>query len=162
MFQSELYPNEPEPQIMEYKTQQNKLFPSLARIFAFHFTAKSLREAYHFTQESIEEMGKNEESSDEGEEKKCEKVNEALEKADFALAELHMLSCGLKALFTQEVADSIDTLRRACGGHGFMSCSNLPRLFGLATAACTYEGENTVMQLQVGYKNSNKCHLKLN
>ena len=30
-----------------------------------------------------------------------------------------------------------------------MSSSNLPRLWGLVTAACTYEGENTVLQLQV-------------
>ena len=136
---------------MEYKTQQNKLFPSLARVFAFAFTFRTLTEAYHFTQESIEELEQSLASS-----KKIDangkNLTEALEKADFALAELHMLSCGLKAFITQEVANSIDTLRRACGGHGFMSCSNLPRLFGLATAACTYEGENTVLQLQVCFK----------
>ena len=142
LFQSELYPGEPEPQIIEYKTQQHKLFPALAKVFAFHFTSKSLLNAYHFVQESIEEL-QNSSSNAEN--------NEALEKSDFALAELHTLSCGLKALITEEVASSIDTLRRACGGHGYMSCSNLPRLFGLATAACTYEGENTVMQLQVIY-----------
>jgi hypothetical protein len=27
--------------------------------------------------------------------------------------------------------------------------SGLPRIFGLVTAACTYEGENTVLQLQI-------------
>ena len=135
---------------MEYKTQQNKLFPSLARVFAFAFTVRSLRESYHFTQESIEELEKSLADSTKKEEgENGNNLNEALEKADFALAELHMLSCGLKAFITQEVANSIDTLRRSCGGHGFMSCSNLPRLFGMATAACTYEGENTVLQLQV-------------
>ena len=137
---------------MEYKTQQNKLFPSLARVFAFAFTVRSLREAYYFTQESIEEMEKSLAASKENEQDgNGNSLNEALAKADFALAELHMLSCGLKAFITQEVANSIDVLRRSCGGHGFMSCSNLPRLFGLATAACTYEGENTVLQLQVRY-----------
>jgi len=65
------------------------------------------------------------------------------------LPELHSLSCGLKALVTQESADAVDVLRRACGGLGFMSSSNLPRLWGLVTAACTYEGENTVLWLQV-------------
>ena len=139
-----MYKGEPEPKIIEYKTQQNKLFPSLARVFAFSFTVQYLKEAYHYTQEAIEDMQQN--LGEEGD----SETKEGLEKADFALAELHMLSCGLKAFITQEVADSIDTLRRACGGHGFMSCSNLPRLFGLATAACTYEGENTVLQLQVG------------
>ena len=116
----------------------------MARVFAFSFTVQYLKEAYHYTQEAIEDMQQN--LGEEGD----SETKEGLEKADFALAELHMLSCGLKAFITQEVADSIDTLRRACGGHGFMSCSNLPRLFGLATAACTYEGENTVLQLQVG------------
>ena len=76
------------------------------------------------------------------------------------LPELHALACGLKALVTQEVAEAIDVLRRACGGHGFMASSNLPRLWGLVTAACTYEGENTVLQLQVnqlrGFKKSFK------
>ena len=67
------------------------------------------------------------------------------------LPELHALACGLKALVTQEVAEAIDVLRRACGGHGFMASSNLPRLWGLVTAACTYEGENTVLQLQVNH-----------
>ncbi len=50
---------------------------------------------------------------------------------------------------TSEAASSIDLVRRSCGGHGFMASSNLPRLWGLVTAACTYEGENTVMWLQV-------------
>ena len=116
----------------------------MARVFAFNFAVQYLKEAYHYTQEAVEDMQQN--LGEEGD----SETNEGLEKADFALAELHMLSCGLKSFITQEVADSIDTLRRACGGHGFMSCSNLPRLFGLATAACTYEGENTVLQLQVG------------
>ena len=35
-----------------------------------------------------------------------------------------------------------------------MSCSNMPRLWGLVTAAATYEGENTVLQLQVCGKKS--------
>jgi acyl-CoA oxidase len=29
-----------------------------------------------------------------------------------------------------------------------MTCSNFPTLYGNTTAACTYEGENTVMLLQ--------------
>ena len=97
---------------MEYKTQQNKLFPSLARVFAFAFTVRSLREAYDFTQESIEELEQSLASSTKNERGENDSnLNEALEKADFALAELHMLSCGLKAFITQEVANSIDTCK---------------------------------------------------
>ena len=36
----------------------------------------------------------------------------------------------------------------SCGGHGYMDASNLPATYGFATAACTYEGENTVLLLQ--------------
>lgn len=59
-------------------------------------------------------------------------------------SELHCLSSGLKSLVSQEAADGIDVMRRGCGGHGFLASSNMPRLWGLVTAACTYEGENTV------------------
>ena len=65
------------------------------------------------------------------------------------LPELHALSCSIKVLVTSESAKAADQLRRACGGHGFMSSSNLPGIFGLITAACTYEGENTVLLLQI-------------
>lgn len=110
---------------MEYQTQQFKLFPAMSMCFAFNFANTRL---WHYYEENLQK----------------------LEQGDYELLpELHALSCGMKALVTQEVADTIDVLRRACGGHGFMSSSNLPRLWGLATAACTYEGENTVLQLQV-------------
>ena len=51
------------------------------------------------------------------------------------LPELHALRCGLKVLLTQESADTIDILRRSCGGHGFMSSSNLPRYLALTATA---------------------------
>ena len=131
--QSELYPGEPEAQIISYKTQQEKLFVPLAKVFGFHFSAEMLLEAYHMAQDLMVEIDD----------------QESLAKADAIAAELHQLSCGLKALVTAEVTESVDLLRRSCGGHGYMACSNFPRLFGLATAAMTYEGENTVLQLQV-------------
>ena len=36
----------PEPLIIEYQAQQNKLFPPLAATFAFHFAAKQLMALY--------------------------------------------------------------------------------------------------------------------
>lgn len=132
--QSELYPGEAEPQIIDYQTQQAKLFPALALAFGFHFTSQTLWTSYNDAQQEMESDNNFD-----------------------LLPELHALSCGLKALVTQEVADTIDVLRRSCGGHGFMSGSNLPRLWGLVTASCTYEGENTVLQLQVA-RYLYKCH----
>lgn len=49
---------------------------------------------------------------------------------------------------TADCALAIETLRLACGGHGYMTASNLPSTYGLVTAMCTYEGENTVLLLQ--------------
>ena len=80
------------------------------------------------------------------------------------------MSCAMKALSTSETANFIETLRQSCGGHGYMGIgilvkvmkalrfhqtifsivsSGFPRLYGLATASETYEGENTVLWLQV-------------
>ena len=39
--------------------------------------------------------------------------------------------------------------RRACGGHGYSKLSGLPSLVTRVTASCTYEGENTVLYLQM-------------
>ena len=43
----------------------------------------------------------------------------------------------------------METLRQSCGGHGYMASSNFPRIYGTVTAGETYEGENTVLWLQV-------------
>lgn len=49
---------------------------------------------------------------------------------------------------TADAARGVEICRLACGGHGYMTCSNLPNTYGLVTAMCTYEGENTVLLLQ--------------
>jgi len=42
----------------------------------------------------------------------------------------------------------IEQCRLACGGHGYSLASGLPKIYVQTTAACTYEGENTVLFLQ--------------
>jgi hypothetical protein len=37
----------------------------------------------------------------------------------------------------------------SCGGHGYSQASGLPLLYANIVGSCTYEGENTVMMLQV-------------
>lgn len=123
--QSELKPGAAEPQIMDYQAQQDKLFPPLASVFGFNFAAQHVANLY-------------------------QTASERIEKGDLQLLpDLHGLSCALKALCTSETANFVDVLRRSCGGHGFMQASNFPRLFAMVTASETYEGENTVLWLQV-------------
>ncbi|KAM3845671.1 peroxisomal acyl-coenzyme A oxidase 1 isoform 1-T1 [Vipera latastei] len=122
--QSELKPGEPEPQILDYQTQQYKLFPLLATAYAFHFVGSYMRDTYHRISGNIQDGDLSE------------------------LPELHALSAGLKAFSSWTANAGIEECRMACGGHGYSRCSGLPDIYVNFTPACTYEGENTVMMLQ--------------
>lgn len=61
---------------------------------------------------------------------------------------MHALACCLKAVASADASAAVEQLRLSCGGHGYMDASNLPTTYGLVTAVCTYEGENTVLLLQ--------------
>ncbi|XP_067353702.1 peroxisomal acyl-coenzyme A oxidase 1 isoform X1 [Channa argus] len=122
--QSEIRPGEPEPQILDYQTQQYKLFPLLAMAYAFQFVGQYISETYH-------------------------RISEDINHGDFnELPELHALSAGLKAFTTWAVNGGIEVCRMSCGGHGYSRSSALPDLYVEFTPTCTYEGENTVMMLQ--------------
>uniref|UniRef100_A0AAY4A7W1 Acyl-coenzyme A oxidase n=1 Tax=Denticeps clupeoides TaxID=299321 RepID=A0AAY4A7W1_9TELE len=122
--QSELRPGEPEPQILDYQTQQHKLFPLLATAYAFHFVGQYMKSTYH-------------------------RITSDINQGDFSeLPELHALSAGLKAFTTWVATAGIEVCRMACGGHGYSRCSSLPDIYVTFTPTCTYEGENTVMMLQ--------------
>uniref|UniRef100_A0A665XAA0 Acyl-coenzyme A oxidase n=1 Tax=Echeneis naucrates TaxID=173247 RepID=A0A665XAA0_ECHNA len=122
--QSELRPGSPEPQILDYQTQQYKLFPLLATAYAFIFVGQYMRKTYH-------------------------RITGDINQGDFSeLPELHALSAGLKAFTTWAANSGIEVCRMSCGGHGYSRSSALPDIYVNFTPACTYEGENTVMMLQ--------------
>ncbi|XP_070828845.1 peroxisomal acyl-coenzyme A oxidase 1 isoform X2 [Chaetodon trifascialis] len=122
--QSEIRLGEPEPQILDYQTQQHKLFPLLATTYAFNFIAQYMNHTY-----------------------KC--INQDINNGDFSqLPELHALSAGLKAFTSWAANTGIEVCRMACGGHGYSCSSALPGIYVEFTPSCTYEGENTVMMLQ--------------
>ncbi|XP_033300343.1 probable peroxisomal acyl-coenzyme A oxidase 1 [Bombus bifarius] len=122
--QGQINPEQPEVQILDYVTQQYKIFPHIATCFAIKVTASWVWDMYNTVQSQLHQ-------------------------ADYEkLPELHSLSCCLKAVVSADTAAGIEQLRLSCGGHGYMTASNLPGLYGLATAVCTYEGENTVLLLQ--------------
>ncbi|GKB57548.1 peroxisomal acyl-coenzyme A oxidase 1, partial [Tanacetum coccineum] len=77
-------------------------------------------------------------------------VKQKLEAKDFStLPEAHACTAGLKSLTTAATADGIEECRKLCGGHGYLINSGLPELFAYYVPACTYEGENVVMMLQI-------------
>lgn len=118
--------SEPEPQIIDHVTQQLKLFPEIAIAVANRLAADILWELYDQTTADIKAGIYN------------------------RLPEMHALSCIMKVIATHESSTGIERLRLACGGHGYMSAARLGDLYFATTAACTYEGENTVLLLQVG------------
>ncbi|KAM9597480.1 peroxisomal acyl-coenzyme A oxidase 1 isoform 3-T4 [Trichechus inunguis] len=122
--QSEIKPDEPEPQILDFQTQQYKLFPLLANAYAFQFVGAYMKETYY-------------------------RINEDIDRGDLSeLPELHALTAGLKAFTSWTTNAGIEACRMACGGHGYSHCSGLPNIYVTFTPTCTFEGENTVMMLQ--------------
>ncbi|KAK6262862.1 hypothetical protein QUC31_008678 [Theobroma cacao] len=115
----------PETQVINYKTQQSRLFPLLASAYAFRFVGEWLNWLYT-------------------------DVTQRLQANDFStLSEAHACTAGLKSLTTTATADAIEECRKLCGGHGYLSSSGLPELFAVYVPACTYEGDNIVLLLQV-------------
>ncbi|XP_045495057.1 probable peroxisomal acyl-coenzyme A oxidase 1 [Colias croceus] len=122
--QSQIKVNEPEPQILDFVTQQHKLFIAIATSHAYFYSAYWLQDLYT---NYLKEM----------------------ERGNYdRLPELHALACVLKVISSSDCTALIEKCRLSCGGHGFMLSSNLPHIYGLCTASCTYEGENTVLLLQ--------------
>jgi acyl-CoA oxidase len=122
--QSQIKPDQPEPQIIDFVSQQYKLFPHIATYFAFQYSGTWLWDVYNNVTSELE-AGQLE-----------------------SLPELHAVACCLKAVSSADAAQGVEICRLACGGHGYMTSSNLPSTYGLVTAMCTYEGENTVLFLQ--------------
>lgn len=117
--------NGPETQVIDYKTQQSRLFPLIASAYAFRVVGDWLKWLYT-------------------------DVTERLQANDFStLPEAHACTAGLKSLTTSVTADAIEECRKLCGGHGYLCSSGLPELFAVYVPACTYEGDNVVLLLQV-------------
>jgi len=122
--QSELKPNSVEPQILDFQTQQHKLFPLVARCYAYSFAGQSVKEMF-------------------------QQVMAEVQSGSFSrLIEAHGLASGLKALITSRATNGIEICRLACGGHGYSLASNLSVLYTNSVSAVTAEGEATILLLQ--------------
>lgn len=122
--QSPIDPKLPEPKIIDHVTQQMKIFPAIAKVIAIKSAADYLMQLYV-------------------------DITAEVERGNLSrLPELHSLSCCLKAVTTNEVAQSVQICRLACGGHGFLNSSGFHDIYGNVVAAQHYEGENTVLLLQ--------------
>ncbi|KAG0257963.1 hypothetical protein BG011_003630 [Mortierella polycephala] len=115
-----------ETPVLDYSTQQYRLFPIIAAAYACFFTSKEMMRLYHL---NIKNMAS----------------------GDFSLlADVHASSSGLKSLTTTMAASAIEECRRTCGGHGFSLFSGLPLLLQDYAPNVTWEGDNYILTQQTG------------
>ncbi|CAH0724579.1 unnamed protein product, partial [Brenthis ino] len=122
--QSQLKRGEPEVQVLDYATQQHKLFISVASSHAYRHVGLWMWENYNII------------------------INEVTKGNLERLSELHALSCCLKAVVSRDGVNIVEECRFACGGHGYLLSSNLPGVRSNLAAIVTYEGEYTILLLQ--------------
>ncbi|KAK3719470.1 hypothetical protein LTR37_004328 [Vermiconidia calcicola] len=117
-------PKAPELAVLDYPTVQIRILPLLATAFALHYCGESMHRLYETTRAEID-------------------------KGDFRrLAVLHAQSSGLKSLCTELAANSIETCRRAMGGHGFGGPSGFIQLNNDYLSKPTVEGDNWMITQQ--------------
>jgi len=110
--------------ILDYRTQQRRLMPLLAKTYALHFAQARLTEAFH-------------------------EVFTAPEAPERRRRELESLAAGLKATASWHATRTIQTCRECCGGEGYMSANRLAALKADTDVFTTFEGDNTVLMTLV-------------
>ena len=110
-----------ETKLLDYQTQQAKLLPLLGIGFGMMMVDTFVKKMYVQLLEDIKQ-----------------------DKFDL-MDELHHLTSGFKAVYTQMTMDGLLVIRQACGGAGYLAWSNLPFLIDDWSPTVTYEGDNTVM-----------------
>ncbi|KAJ7437267.1 peroxisomal oxidase [Mycena galericulata] len=65
------------------------------------------------------------------------------------LAEMHVMTSGLKVLVSATGIQDLETARRSMGGHGYSAFAGVGRVYADYLPAATYEGENFVLDQQV-------------
>ena len=128
-----------ENKIMDYGTHKMRLIPALAITFAMHFAAVEVTRIYDSLMEQLGQMKKPNSASP-------AKMAELID----TLKETHGTSAGLKAFCSWKALEIIETCRQACGGQGYSSYAGLASMYQDFVVQCTWEGDNTVMTLQLG------------
>ncbi|CAG5122877.1 unnamed protein product [Candidula unifasciata] len=122
--QSEIIARTDEVQVIDFQTQQYRLFTLIASAYALIVAGQVSTQAYL-------------------------SVTKETESGDFDnLPVLHALSSAIKAFSSWEMMFGVEQCQLACGDHGVLLASGLPKIYTNEVPACTYEGENVVLCLQ--------------
>lgn len=117
-----------ERQILDYQTQQYRLFPLLGISYAIRLAFVNIGKMYNQYEEQLNEG-----------------------KEPFGLLrELHCLCSCLKPLVTWRMRKFGEYVKQCCGGHGFLNVSGIHRIIKSEEGLVTAEGTNLVIIQQTG------------
>ena len=106
--------------LLDYLAHQRKLLPALATSYALHFAQEELVAMLH-------------------------DVHTAAEPDERAQRVLESRAAGIKAVATWHATATIQAVREACGGAGYLAENLLPGLKADTDVFTTFEGDNTVL-----------------
>lgn len=127
-----------ENQVLDYTMVQHRILPLLAASYALFFTGRAMINLYTENQKRMAEEQDVRRKSD-------AKPNPSGD----LLADLHAISCSLKAFASTTAAEGLEVCRRACGGHGYSSFSGIGSWYADYLPTVTWEGDNYMLTQQV-------------
>ncbi|CEI66178.1 Peroxisomal acyl-coenzyme A oxidase 1 [Fusarium venenatum] len=134
-----------ENQVLNYTMVQHRLLPLLASSYALHFTGRAMINLYNANQKR---MAQSRDASDANSNKRGPGPEELSPGSDH-LADLHAISCSLKAFASTTAAEGLEVCRRACGGHGYSAFSGIGSWYADYLPTVTWEGDNYMLTQQV-------------
>jgi acyl-CoA oxidase len=124
-----------ETKLLDYPIHQRRLMPLMAQTFAMLFTGTEMTAMYNKMMGRLENAKPGDKD-----------LPDVLE----TLKETHATSAGLKAFCTWNCLSTIEACRQACGGHGYSAYTGLAGMYQDFAVQCTWEGDNTILTLQLG------------
>ncbi|KAG7403464.1 Peroxisomal acyl-coenzyme A oxidase 1 [Fusarium oxysporum f. sp. rapae] len=134
-----------ENQVLNYTMVQHRLLPLLASSYALFFTGRAMINLYQANQKR---MAQGQDTRDANTTKRGPGPEELNSGSDL-LADLHAISCSLKAFASTTAAEGLEVCRRACGGHGYSAFSGIGSWYADYLPTVTWEGDNYMLTQQV-------------